>query len=75
MNHAHGVFDRYELRAGGLDVEFGAAEARQDERLVAGHEMAAVEFCRDLSRQTATAERLGGVLRVGRGGKEIAAHR
>ena len=49
-------------------------EARQDQRVLAGDQMRAVELGRDLHGQPAALEGLGGVVRVGRGRQEVAAH-
>ncbi len=73
VHHAHRVLHRLPLEPAGLLVAFGAPEAREDERLLPVHDVTAVQFRAHLNRQPASAQRLGGVRRVGRGQHEVAA--
>ena len=56
MHHRHRILDGDRLRAGRLDVDLGAAEAGQDQRLAAVHEVAAVELGRDVDGEVELAE-------------------
>ena len=69
VHHAHGICDGDELPA----VALGATEARQDERLGAGHHVRSVEFGGDVHGQGATVQRGCRGVGVGRGGHEVAA--
>ena len=60
------------LPAASWKIVLGAAEARQNERLLAGDQVAAVEFGGDLDGEAAALEGFGGVIGVGRGDEEIA---
>jgi hypothetical protein len=53
VHHRHRVFDGDALLAAGLDILVGPAEAWEDERLLAMHDVAAVELGTDLHRQIA----------------------
>ena len=75
MHHRHRILDRDRLRSACLDVDFGAAEARQDQRGAAMHQMAAIELRGDVDGQVEIAQRRLRRLPVGHGGGEIAAHR
>src|SRR4051812_9915561 len=75
MDDAGRVFDRDELLAGLLEILFSAAEARQDQRLLAGDQVRAIQLRRDLDGQPAAGERFGGVIRVRRRGEEVSAER
>ena len=55
--------------------DFRAAQAGENQGLLARDEMAAVEFGRDLDRQAALWQGFGRVVRVGGGGQKIAAER
>ncbi len=46
---------------------------RQDQRVLAVHQVAAVEACRDVHGQRARAQRIEGPRRIGRGHREVAA--
>ena len=58
-----------------LDVALGAAERRQDQRLLTVDQVRAVGLGRDVDGQPAAAQRRRGDLGVGGGGEEVAAHR
>ncbi|SAP61073.1 Uncharacterised protein [Klebsiella oxytoca] len=75
MHHAERILDRNVLRAAGLHVQFGAAERWQDQRVFAGHQMAAVKLGADMHRQVAVAQGAGGALGVRRRGGQVAAQR
>ena len=74
VDHAHRVFDRHRLPAGGLDVGLRAAEAGEDQRGRAVDDMAAVQVGRDMDRHPAPAQCLPSEVGVGSGGGEIPAH-
>ena len=61
------------MRTAGLDVALDAAEARQQESDFAGHQVAAVEFGRDLNRKAQAAPRLLHAIGIGNGADEIPA--
>ncbi|OMP12944.1 hypothetical protein COLO4_02540, partial [Corchorus olitorius] len=74
VHHAHRIFHGHALRAAGLLVDLGAAQARQDQRGLAVHDVAAVELGGHVHGQVALAQagpRGGG---VGRGRCKVAAH-
>ena len=75
MHHRHRILDGDRLRSCRLDVDFGAPEARQDQRRAAMDQMAAVELRRDVDGQVQIAQRRLRRLPIGNGGGEIAAHR
>src|SRR5690606_1575474 len=68
------VFGGVALLAGGLAVDFGAAQARQDIGHFAGHQMAAVELGGHLYRQAQLAPGRLDPGRVRHSAHEIAAH-
>ncbi|MCY1429018.1 hypothetical protein D9M71_449200 [compost metagenome] len=72
VDHAEGVFHGDALRPFGLDVDVGAAQARQDQRFTAGDQMAAVEFGGDVHGEVAFTQRGVGAWRVGGGLGEVA---
>ena len=74
VDDTHGIFYTDKLLAALLNIDIGAPQAGQDERLFAMDEMAAVEFGRNMDGQAALFQRLGGVFRVGSGREEVAAH-
>ncbi|MNZ44280.1 hypothetical protein D3C78_619100 [compost metagenome] len=73
VDHAESVFHGHALRPFGLHVDVGAAQARQDQRLTAGDQMAAVELGGDVHGEVALAQRSVGTRRVGGGLGEVAA--
>ncbi len=73
VDHAERVFHGDRLRAAGLAVDVGAAEAGQDQRVAAHGQVAAVELGADLYGQLAVAQRLLGARGVRRGLGEVAA--
>ena len=75
VHHAERILDRNVLRAAGLHIQFGAAERRQDQRVFAGHQVAAVKLGADMHRQIAVAQGAGGALGVRRRGGQVAAQR
>src|SRR3954453_12596962 len=75
MNDAGGIFYAHELLAGSLAIAFGASEARQNQRLPAGDEVAAIQLRRDLHRQPGAPESLPGVLGVRRRAEEVSPER
>ncbi|MCY1413405.1 hypothetical protein D9M71_288350 [compost metagenome] len=64
VDHAERVFDRHRLRPFGLQVDIGAAIARQYQRLLAVDQVAAVELGADVHRQLAIAQGFGGASAV-----------
>ncbi|MNY49442.1 hypothetical protein D3C86_1848650 [compost metagenome] len=60
MHHAERVLHGHRLRAFGLPVDVGTAQARQDQRVFAVSQMAAVELGADLHGQVAIAQGLEG---------------
>ena len=74
VHGADRVLDRDELLAGGLDVDLGAPERRQDEGLRTDDDVRAVEFRRHLHRHLGRAERRLCRVRVGDRGNEVAPH-
>ena len=44
MHHAHRILHRHRLRTAGLQIDLGAAEAGQDQRLAAGDDVGPVEL-------------------------------
>ena len=75
MHHAHRVLHRHTLRAAGLHVDFGSAQARQDQCLTPMHQVAAVELGGDMHREIAALQGFPGFVGVWRGGGKIAAQR
>ncbi len=73
VHHAEGVFHRDRLRAIGLDVDVGTAQAWQDQRVFTVHQVAAVELGADLHGQVAITQRFEGSRTVWRGLGEVAA--
>ena len=73
MHHAHRVFDRDTLDACGLSVNLGAAQAGQNQRGFAMHQMAAIELGSNVYCQVALAQCLPGLRGVWRGRRKIAA--
>src|SRR5690606_38687717 len=74
MHHAHGIFDRHDLRhALGVEVDFSASEAWQDERILSRHQMRMVELGRDMNRQALAGERFRDERTVRSGPCKIAA--
>ena len=67
VHDTHGVFHRYKL----VTILFTAAEAGQDQCLLAGDEMTAIEFCGHLHGQSATAQTFGDDFDIRGGRKEI----
>ena len=56
-------------------INFRSSQTGQNQRLFAGDQMRAIEFGRNVHRQTASPQSLGGVFRVGSGGKKVSAQR
>ena len=75
VHHRHRILDGYPLLAACLAVFVGAPEAGQDQRALAVHDVAAVELRAHLDGQLAVSQRLGGVGKVGRAKREVAAER
>ena len=75
MDDAHGVFDRDELRAIGLAVDFGAGEARQDDRPLAANQVPTVELGAHVDDHVAVLECVRGAVGIGRCLEEVASHR
>src|SRR5437868_2683608 len=73
LDDSHRVFRRHELHAASLYVALGAAEAGENQRLLAGDEMRAVRLDRDVRREAATPQRRRDVLGIGGGLKEVTA--
>lgn len=73
MHHAEGVLHGHRLRAFGLQIDVGAAQARQDQRVLAVGQVAAVELGADLHRQIAIGQGLERAMAVRRGLGEVAA--
>src|ERR1700722_16807952 len=73
MNHSRSVFYGEKLLAGCLMVCFRAAETRQNQSLLSGNQMAAIELGGYLDRQLATLKSFRGVIRIGSGRQEIPA--
>ena len=57
LHHRHGIFSSDELRPGRLHIGFRAPERRQNQRLLSGDQMTAIQLGRDLHRETALAQR------------------
>ena len=74
MHHAHRVLDGHRLRAAGLQVDLGAAQARQDQRVAAVHQVRAVELGADVHGQRAVAQRRVHMRAVRRSRGEISTH-
>ncbi len=55
VHHAEGVLHGHALRPAGLHVDFGTAQARQDQRIAAGDQVRAVELGGNLHGQCAIA--------------------
>ena len=76
VHHAHRILDRHGLRAAGLHVDLGAAQAGQDQRLAPVHQVRAVELGGDVHGQRRSGAAPAPVrVGVGRGGGEVAAQR
>src|SRR5260370_39712860 len=69
------MLDGYPLLAAFLAVFVGASEAGQNQRALAVHDVAAVELRAHLDSQLTVSQRLGGVGKVGRAKREVAAER
>src|SRR4029077_2828172 len=72
-HHRHRILDGYPLLTAFLAVFIGASEAWQNQRAFAVHDVAAVELRAHLDGQLTVSQRLGGVGKVGRGKREVAA--
>ncbi len=75
VHHAHRILDRDALRTARLQVDFGATEAGQDQRLASVHEMRAIELGRDVRGEMAASQRGGGASGIRRRRGEVAAER
>ena len=73
VHHAHRILDAHALRHAVLQVDLGAPERRQDQRVAAVHEMAAIQLGRDVHGQIARAHRFPRARRVRRRDREVAA--
>src|SRR5262249_41284223 len=65
------IFDSNELGPEFLQINFGAAQARQNKRLLAGDKVSAVKFCGDLNGQFAALKSFRCVFCIRSGGQEI----
>lgn len=77
MTHVDGadrVLGGDELEPSTLDVALGASDYRQDQRLLAGHDMRAVEFGGHLDCQFRLADSSFGASTVGDCGNHVARH-
>ncbi|KAG0766126.1 hypothetical protein G6F22_017895 [Rhizopus arrhizus] len=73
MHHGHGVFHRDGLGAGGLDVAFGAAQHRQDDRVAPDHQVRPVQLGVHVHRKFQPAHAGLALLGVGQGHGQVAA--
>ncbi|MDT4864849.1 hypothetical protein FQZ97_996230 [compost metagenome] len=74
MNHAHGIFDRYNLRhAFGIQINLGAPQTWQNEQILPRQKMRMVEFRCDVNGQSLAGKCLDNHRTVGRRTGEIAA--
>ena len=69
VDHAHRVLDTDESSG----VQFGSAQAGQNQRGLASHEMAPIQFGRDLDREVDVLNGFGDRFGIGHGGQQIAA--
>src|SRR6478672_3831148 len=75
MHHRHRILDGNPLLAAFLVVFLGSSEAGENQRALAVHDVAAVELRAHLDGQLTVSQRLGGVGKVGRAKREVAAER
>ena len=73
VHHAEGVLHSHALRPFGLQVDFGTAQARQDQRIAAGDQVRAVELGGNLHGQRAVLQRRVGARGVRGGLGKVAA--
>jgi hypothetical protein len=73
VHYWHRVLDAEPLLAAGLVILIGAGQAGQDQRLLAVHDVTAVELSRDVHDQIAILQRGERVCGVRRGQRQVAA--
>ncbi|MCY1222309.1 hypothetical protein D9M72_343990 [compost metagenome] len=73
MHHRHRVLHRHRLRSGLLDIELGAAQARQHVSLLRHQQVRAVELGPDMHAQVELAHCREALLGIGQGHGKVAA--